>query len=192
MNFLAHLFLSYHDEDLLIGNMIADFIKNREVKNFIEGVQKGIYMHRAIDSFTDKHLIVRKATKRLQPYHRKYAPVVIDLYYDYFLSQHWATFSEIPFEDFTSNCYQILERRMEEIPERLKKRLPNMIADHFLSKYGSYEGLQFVFSIMDRRTTFPSNFSSAIEQLDRYHNIFEEEFLKFFPEIIEYVGQLEL
>ena len=48
MNFLAHLYLSGEDEELMIGNFIADFIRNREVTNYSEGIQKGIFLHRKI------------------------------------------------------------------------------------------------------------------------------------------------
>ena len=73
MNYLAHLFLTRHDEDLTIGNFIADSISNKEVKDFSSSIQQGIFIHRAIDSYTDKHPIVLKSTRRLYPSHGKYA-----------------------------------------------------------------------------------------------------------------------
>jgi len=86
MNFLAHLFLSFDNEDIMIGNFIADMIRNKDVSTFSEGVQKGIALHRKIDSYTDVHPIVKQGTKLMQPYHSKYSPVVIDVFYDYLLS----------------------------------------------------------------------------------------------------------
>jgi len=52
MNFLAHTWLSFSDDEL-VGNMLADYIRNRERHLFSEGIQKGIALHRAIDTFTD-------------------------------------------------------------------------------------------------------------------------------------------
>ncbi|MEL7021319.1 MAG: DUF479 domain-containing protein, partial [Bacteroidota bacterium] len=83
MNFLAHLFLSCNDESLLIGNFIADAIRNRDLKQYSKAIQSGVLLHRKIDSYTDNHPIIRKGTKRLRPQHRKYAAVVIDVFYDY-------------------------------------------------------------------------------------------------------------
>jgi len=89
MNFLYHLYLSNNDDDLLIGNLIADFIRNEELANYSPEIQKGIFLHRQIDMFTDNHSRVRKGTHRLQPKHHKYSPVVIDIFHDYFLADNW-------------------------------------------------------------------------------------------------------
>ena len=82
MNYLAHLFLSCQDEDLVIGNFIADSIRNKEVATFSPAIQQGISLHRKIDAYTDSHPIVRLSTRRLHPHHHKYAPVVIDIFFD--------------------------------------------------------------------------------------------------------------
>ena len=80
MNHLAHFFLSGDDDDLKIGNFIADFISNKEIDDYTEGVQRGIKLHRAIDAFTDTHPIVKQSTKRLHPFHHKYSPVIVNIY----------------------------------------------------------------------------------------------------------------
>ena len=92
MNHLAHFFLSGNDEDLAIGNFVADFITNRELPNYTEGVKRGIFLHRAIDAFTDSHLVVKQSTKRLHPFHHKYSPVIVDVYYDFLLAKNWDKF----------------------------------------------------------------------------------------------------
>jgi len=188
MNFLAHLFLSGDNEDLMIGNIIADFIRNREVETFSPAVQKGIQLHRQIDTYTDQHQKVRQGTHRLQANHRKYAPVVIDIFYDHLLAKNWHEYHPEPIERFTPKVYQILRNRMEEMPKRLKHQLPKMIEDNWLEKYGTIEGMQFVFERMDLRTTFPSNFSSAMDDLEEHYDLFNEEFNQFFPEVVHFVN----
>lgn len=144
MNFLAHLFLSGTDPDLIVGNLIADFLRNKDLDNYSKEVQAGIFLHRKIDSYTDNHPEVRKGTHRLQPKHHKYAPVVIDLFYDHLLVKNWSTYKEQQLIDYTTFIYGILESRMDEMPESLKKRLPNMIADNWLLRYGTIDGMKFV------------------------------------------------
>ena len=89
MNHLAHFVLSGDDDDLAIGNFLADFITNRQLPDFTEGVQRGIHLHRAIDAFTDAHPVVKQSTKRLHPFHHKYSPVIVDVYYDFLLAKNW-------------------------------------------------------------------------------------------------------
>ena len=95
MNHLAHFVLSNNDDDLAIGNFVADFITNRQLPNFTEGVQRGIWLHRAIDAFTDSHPVVKQSTKRLHPFHHKYAPVIVDIYYDFLLAKNWDKFYQL-------------------------------------------------------------------------------------------------
>ncbi|MEM6697160.1 MAG: hypothetical protein AAF599_02100 [Bacteroidota bacterium] len=83
MNYLAHLFLSCEDEELLIGNFIADFVKNRYREELSPRVLEGIQLHRVIDSFTDRHPVVVQTTRLLHPKHHKYSPVLMDVFFDY-------------------------------------------------------------------------------------------------------------
>ena len=102
MNFLAHSFLSFGDPDLVVGNYLGDFVKNRQIPKLPEAVQSGVLLHRAIDSFTDRHHLVKKATKLLHADFSKYAPVVLDIYFDYILSKHWPQFHH---QDLRHFCF---------------------------------------------------------------------------------------
>ncbi len=187
MNFLAHLFLSGDDEDIIMGNMIADFIRNKEVDNYSLDVQKGIQLHRNIDHYTDNHTEVRKGTERLRPHHRKYSPVVIDLFYDHLLVKNWERYTDEGLDDFCNRMYKILNDRMGVMPTRLARRLPLMIEDNWLTKYGTEEGMLFVLKKMDQRTKFPSDFAAGVAHLKDGFENFNAEFNTFFPEVIDYV-----
>lgn len=187
MNFLAHLFLSCDNEDLLIGNFIADFIRNKEVENYPESVQKGIHLHRQIDSFTDNHPIVKQSVHRLQPHHHKYAAVVIDIVYDHLLAVNWSRYSGQSLATFANDVYDVLEKRMTTLPSKLQKRLPGMIAGNWLEAYATQEGILFTLKKMDERTRFPSNFGEALKHLTMDYDLFEAEFYQFFPELMAYV-----
>ena len=85
MNFLAHIYLSFEDTDLTIGNFIGDFVKGNELDNYSDSIKKGIQLHRAIDSYTDSHEVVQKSKERLRDKYRHYSGVIVDIYYDHFL-----------------------------------------------------------------------------------------------------------
>lgn len=191
MNFLAHLFLSPKDDDLLIGNFIADSIRNKEIVTYTPQVQKGIWLHRQIDSFTDQHREVKKGTRRLHPNHGKYAPVVIDIFYDYILSHNWEKYTEEPLTLFSKRVYWLLEQRLPELPVKLQKRVPDMIYHDWLMNYGKEEGLRYVFSTMEKRAKFPTNFDKAVDDLLKDYTLFEQEFNAFFPEVILLVKEFK-
>ena len=64
MNYLAHLYLSGKNEDILIGNFIADSVKGSKYKNYPTEIQRGVVLHRQIDTHTDAHPNFRTSTKR--------------------------------------------------------------------------------------------------------------------------------
>ncbi len=188
MNYLAHLFLSCQDDDLLVGNFIADSIKNKEVSIYSPTIQQGIFLHRQIDSFTDRHPIVKQATRRLYIHHSKYAPVVIDVFYDHLLANNWANYAEEPLDSFAARMYQLLRGRIAELPPKLQQNVPVMIQHNWLMHYGSEKGLQYTFERMDQRTRFQSNFKNAVSHLKQDYGLYNEEFNAFFPEVIHMVN----
>lgn len=184
MNFLAHIFLSHDDEDLLLGNFMADFIKNKDIDQFPATVQRGIILHREIDTFTDAHIFVKQGSQRLRANQGKYAPVVIDLLYDHILAANWLKYHDTPLQIFSKKVYEVFERRIDVFPPRLKKIIPFMIADDFLSRYEQESGLLFALKSMDKRAKFPSKFEFALDQLNDERHLFDDEFHQFFPEVI--------
>ncbi len=77
MNYLAHLYLSGDSEEVLTGNFIGDAVKGKQYLNYKEDVQKGILLHRQIDSFTDKHPLVRMCSQYFRPNYGRYSGIRI-------------------------------------------------------------------------------------------------------------------
>jgi acyl carrier protein phosphodiesterase len=190
MNFLAHLFLSCDDENILIGNFIADMIRNKDLKQVKPEILEGIILHRKIDAFTDQHVKFKDGVRRLRSTQRKYAPVVLDILYDYLLAHHWQVYSDQNIDHFIAEKYAVLEKRIHDVPLNLQQRIQLMIRDDFLHQYTSYEGLLRAMSWMDKRTRFPSDFEESIGELQAYFEEFSEEFNQVFSEAIIYVKSL--
>lgn len=181
------MFLSCSDHGLIVGNYIADFIKNKELDLFEENIIMGIYLHRHIDTFTDNHPVFRECTHALHHTQHKYAPVVIDIYFDYFLCRHWDKFDSRPLNDFTEGIYTILEKYIHLYPEKVKQLLPRMIGDDFLLSCSTEERLIRTFSFIKRRTGYTNNLEKAHEDLKNNYSFFETQFMLFFPELISFV-----
>lgn len=189
MNFLAHLYLSGWDEQLMVGNFIADQINNRQLILYAPGVQRGVILHRKIDQFTDAHPSVLRGVRRMYDRHRKYAPVIIDVFYDYLLANHWEKYSEVSLNAFTQEVYDILMAHHELMPPGLKKNLPHMIRDDWLTKYAEIYGMQRAFGSMRRRASKPEWLDGVIDTLKGQLPELREEFNAFFPDIIAYVNE---
>jgi acyl carrier protein phosphodiesterase len=186
MNFLAHLFLSCEEEELLLGNFIADFIRNRDLASYSPGVRRGVRLHRSIDAYTDRHPAALRGARRLYPYHGKYAPVLIDIFYDHFLAVRWADYSQEALSEFAQRVYRALERHIELMPPLLRHRLPLMIADDWLLKYREMEGIAFALDRTRERASRPELLRGAIDSLRRDYEPLQTEFQLFFPQLRAY------
>ena len=187
MNHLAHIFLSGDDEYIKIGNFISDYIKGKKYKMYDSKIQTGILMHRNIDDFTDKNPVPKKAKSLFLPYFRKYAGIVVDLFYDHFLAVNWNRFSEQPLNEFVQEFYAILERNNEQLPHQVQSFLPRMIEQNRLYSYKNIQGLEQALKIMSRRTSLPDYTSKAIKILSDNYLTINRNFLEFFPTIISFV-----
>ena len=186
MNFLAHLYLSQNNTDIIIGNFIADHIKGNNYKGFSKEVQQGIFLHREIDTFTDAHIIVRKSKRRLHERYRHYDGVIIDIFYDYFLAKNWNTYSAIPLDIYTSSINKLFDKKSSELPLKSQQFIKYMIEYNILYNYQFEEGIEKVLNGMNSRTKGKSQMNLAIEDLHILKNEFENDFRVFFRELIEF------
>ncbi|ADV51048.1 Acyl carrier protein phosphodiesterase [Cellulophaga algicola DSM 14237] len=189
MNFLAHIYLSFDDKEITLGNFIADSIRGNKYKHLPERVQKGIKLHRFIDTFTDAHPTVRQSTKRLHENYSHYSGIIVDIFYDHFLAKNWSTYSEVPLEVFVDNFYDLLEDNYEILPDSTKHMMPYMIADNWIFNYSKLEGIGRVLTGMNRRTKNKSKMNFAILDLEEHYDEFEKEFTTFFEELIAFSKQ---
>lgn len=186
MNFLAHIYLSGNNNLVTIGNFMADGIRGETYKKYPIAIQKGILLHREIDTFTDAHPIVRKSTKRLHKNYGHYSGVIVDILYDHFLAKNWNDYSDVALEDYVESFYVELEDHFEILPLRIQRLMPFMIADNWLLNYSKIEGIQRVLDGMNRRTKHKSKMNEATKELKTFYNEFEEEFTLFFKELIPF------
>ena len=186
MNFLAHIYLSNEQQEITIGNFIADGIKGTKYTQFTKGIQQGILLHRAIDSYTDTHPIVRKSKKRLHKKYGHYSGVIVDILYDHFLAKNWKQYHSIPLHKYIENFYNFINSNFDSLTPRIQKMMPYMIEQNWLLSYASIEGIGKILDRMNQRTNYQSKMNLAVLELTTYYNEFEEEFTLFFKDLKEY------
>ena len=189
MNFLAHIFLSGKDENLTIGNFIADSVKGKKYLQYPAGIQKGIILHRAIDSYTDTHPVVRKSTSRLFKTYSHYSAVIVDIFYDHFLACNWDRYSDVPLEEYVANFYLLLQKNFEVLPTTVQQFYPYMVEENWLLSYANIPGIQRILYQMNRRTRGKSRMDEAVKELKELYPEFEADFTTFFPDLQEFSKQ---
>lgn len=192
MNFLAHIYLSGENEDIILGNFIADGIKGKRYLKYPPEIQKGIILHRAIDTFTDQHPTVRKSTARLHENYGHYSGVIVDMFYDHFLAKNWEQYHPQNLEDYIAEFYELLRRNFETLPVNIQRFMPYMIKDNWLLSYRTISGIGIILNQMNIRTKHQSNMNLAVVELEKFYPDFEAEFTSFFEELKKYCEDFRL
>jgi len=187
MNFLAHLYLSGDNPDVRIGNFIADAVKGHDWEKYRDGIRTGIKLHRAIDTFTDNHPVVRNSISRLQDKYHKYSGVIVDMLYDHYLAKYWDEYNSMELNQFVDSSYALMLRNFFVLPTRAKRVLSFMMMQNWLVSYADLDALERHYRNMSRRTHFNSGMENAVVDIRASYDDFERDFREFFPEIQIYV-----
>ncbi|GAB3294182.1 acyl carrier protein phosphodiesterase [Hymenobacter tenuis] len=194
MNFLAHLLLSGSPattpdyEDIVVGNFAAEAVRGRAgLLIYPPAVQRGIRLHRFIDSFTDAHPLVRRSTARLREAGLgKWAGVVADVAYDHLLARDFAHYHDNPSEPlpaFAQRLYTLLHARRHELPERLREMLHYMRQGDWLTGYAQAAGLERALLGLSRRVPAAAILSTGAAAFLAELPAYEADFREFWPEL---------
>ena len=182
MNYLAHAHLSFGRPQILVGNMISDFVKGKKQFDYSLPIQKGIRLHRSIDSFTDAHPVTKEMKQVFRPAYGLYAGAFTDIVYDYFLANDKNEFSSnAALEQFSYETYTILEGQLTGLPLIFQQMFPYMKSYNWLYNYRNQWGIQKSFAGMVHRAKYITDpgiaFSIFENNLPSMKNYYDE----FFP-----------
>ena len=182
MNYLAHLHLGGQRPGQMLGSLYGDFVKGRLQGQFDPEIEAAIQLHRSIDVFTDRHPRVDIALSRFSITRRRYAGIVLDVFFDHCLARDWTLYADQPLEQFTAHVYRVLSAE-PQLPERLARIAPHMVANDWLGSYQEFEVLEQVLRGISRRLTRPEELAGAMEELRRLYEPLSEDFRLFYPEL---------
>ena len=189
MNYLAHLLLAGDQPELVVGAILADFVRSRQGERYSDGIRAGIRLHVRIDSFTDAHAIVAVSKSRMKPPYRRFAGVLVDVFYDHFLARNWEAYSPaIPLEEFARQSYAVLWDAREILPEKLQRILPSMIEQDWLTSYRDVESIDRALQGLARRVRKETPLPHAISVLREHAAELESDFNEFFPQLVEFAA----
>ncbi len=184
MNLLAHAYLSFNNEAILVGNMISDYVKGKKQYDYPLHIQAGIQLHRAIDEFTDNHQATQEIKKLFKPTYRLYAGAFIDVAYDYFLANDANEFETAEhLHSFTQNTYNLLQKNATHFPEKFAKMFPYMQSQNWLYHYRTNEGMQKSFGGLARRAKYITETDTAFEIFLSNKEIIKQSYQIFFPQL---------
>ncbi|GAA4409653.1 acyl carrier protein phosphodiesterase [Nibrella viscosa] len=192
MNILAHAYLSGRHESLIVGNFIADFIKGNPANprhGLTADEQAGVWLHRAIDEYTDAHAQVAAVRQLLYPRCHKYAGVAVDIFFDHFLALNLKASPVDSLSEFRTFVYDVLQRHWDRLPPGADRMAEAMIRYDWLSHYQSTEGIDRSLKGLSRRTAFPSGLDTAIDDFNVYYAFIGQCFERFWPQLAAFARE---
>jgi acyl carrier protein phosphodiesterase len=183
MNYLAHACLSFGDPDILMGNMISDFVKGRKKSDYPERIRMGITLHRKIDEYTDTHPATRQAKQYLKNSAGPYAGPFMDIVYDHFLANDPYEFEESALATFTQNVYTQLESNKKWYPEKSSMFFHYMREQNWLLNYHSTEGIHRSFRGLCRRAKYIDDPEPVFAAFLAHYEELKMAYEFFFPHV---------
>ncbi|WVM93891.1 ACP phosphodiesterase [Halopseudomonas pachastrellae] len=132
--------------------MLGDFVKGPVHQlDLPEAVRGGVWLHRRIDSYTDAHPLVLQSKARVSLERRRFAGILVDMFYDHLLARHWASFTDRPLDDFSRDVYCQLRAQRALMPERAWTVVSYMSEQDWLGSYAELKHLHRAVDNMARR-----------------------------------------
>jgi len=164
LNFLAHALLAGDAPALVVGGVVGDWIKGHLPGTLSDDLAKGVALHRAIDSFAETHPAFRQSRSRVSAERRRYAGVLVDVFYDHLLAQNWAALHDQPLNAYCEKVYRLIKDRLNDLPISSHPGLMLMAQEDWLSSYAQIEGISDVLLRMSRRARQPNPLANGEQE----------------------------
>lgn len=188
MNYVGHIYLSGENEKIAIGNFIGDYVKGNKHERYPGDIQKGILIHRDIDSTMDSHPSFTATRELFRESYGRYAGVIVDIAYDHILTKNWNDWHPMPLKKFTRNFYGIALRHFRFLPAAVKEFLPFMIQSNRLYSYSNLQGIEKALSIMSAYTSLPDNHHQAIDVIKNHEDEIASHFYQLLGDLSQYLN----
>ncbi|OUL37192.1 ACP phosphodiesterase [Nostoc sp. T09] len=191
MNWLAHLLLSEPNVENRLGNLLADIVKGTARQELNSHLQRGIACHQVIDRFTDSHIVVQRSKERIDSSYRRFAGVLVDVFYDHFLAKNWSQYSSVSLDEFTAEIYESFRAYPGQIPLVVREVISRVAAEDWLGSYRNVSGVENGLLRISRRLSRRRNrnfiLTPAINELITHYDALEYDFQEFFPQLFSHV-----
>ena len=197
MNWLAHLLLAEPDPEARLGNLLGDLVKGKERDALNSRLQRGLKCHQIIDVFTDRHPVVKQSKQKINLEYRRFAGILVDVFYDYILANNWQAYSNISLAEFTATVYSSWSNHLNSLPIYPRGVIYRLIAEDWLGSYVSLVGIENTLARISwrlnrRNSNRQYDLTRAIDELTNNYEELERDFQLFFPQLQSHIDSWHL
>ena len=195
MNYLAHAWLARHSDEAILGAILGDFVFGQStLQDWPMSIRSEIVRHRRIDRYTDDHPAVVAARGLFDAAGlRRYAGIVLDVYFDHCLARDWLRWNDVSLTTFTSRVYRVLHDHRGQLPPRLQAIAPRMAAHDWLGSYRQRKNVDAaVRGIATRLSRNGERLIACLDVLRANETAVDAAFEAFFPDLIAATERLRI
>jgi acyl carrier protein phosphodiesterase len=189
MNLLAHALLAGADDDVRFGSLVGDFVRGAIDPALRVGVRAGIALHRSVDAYTDTHPRVVAARARFAPPFRRYAGILLDVWFDHLLARDWSRWAPVPLATYSREVRALLERRADEVPPRMRRFVEYLGRNDLPERYRERAMIADVFRGLSQRLSRDNPLAHAMPAIEAQADALEGDFAAFFPDLLAHAGR---
>jgi acyl carrier protein phosphodiesterase len=189
MNFLAHAVLAGDDPALIVGGVVGDWIKGPLPGALPPDLARGVALHRAIDSHAETHPAFQRSRNRVAADRRRYAGVLVDIFYDHLLARDWAQLRPMALDHYCAGVYRHITARLADLPAQARPAMTLMASEDWLRSYAELAGIADVLQRMARRARQPNPLAGGEQAFSADAAGFAEDFAEWYEDAQGFAAQ---
>lgn len=184
MNFLAHSLISLEIDEkdnkkTLYANFAGDFYKGLvETIELPDELKEGIVLHRIIDKISDRN--ENFLNELLTEKFGIFKGIVSDMYIDHFLSKNFDSLFNDNLNNIENKILYNIKINEKFFPDNFKRTFQWLKSGKVMSSYQNINFLERAFYGISQRVRKGEILKSAIIELQKNYNLFEEKAIKEF------------
>lgn len=197
MNLLAHALLACStldntDGQECTGALMADYFTGQNLLDYPLGIKTGILQHRAIDAFTDHHVVFREYRRAIAAAGapRFTSGILADIFWDHVLGSEWDSWGKPlcgqDLEPFCNEVYARLGQTKECHSPSFAKAYPWIVGMSWLSSYAGREGIERTLMGLAGRMSGAWVLEGCIRIMDELDRPMRQSFARFWPELVAF------
>lgn len=183
MNILAHALLGARNDDLMLGSVMGDFVHGPVPQGLRPDVEAGVRLHRAVDVYTDAHPIVRELRGTFVAPFRRYAGIILDIWFDHLLARDFSRYAVEPLDAFSDRLMALLNTHAGELPESMRGFVAYMRRYGLPARYADRAAIARAFAGVASRFARANPIADALGAIDANAEVIADGFARFFPQL---------
>jgi len=186
MNHLAHTVLAGPHPLHVVGSLLGDHWRGAPDPDWPAELGVGVRLHRRIDGWVDAHPESVAARALFEPPFRRYAGILLDVWFDHLLARDFEQLAAMPLEQHTARAYEALARHDAAWPDPFRMFAQRLVRHRGLEAYRTLDTVEFVLERIGDRLARANPLARALPVLEALGPELAPRFQRLWPQLVAF------